>query len=134
MMGNDRAADRSGEIIAMEWSVRVVRTGQGILRKHLLIVKVVAGQAVELIRARLRSLRHLKATAATVFHRKCVDLNIHFLDEIGVGSEIQHALANSAGDIEPVHDPHIRNRALAVDADIHCLFRRIIVDAGARCP
>src|SRR5882757_462400 len=132
MVRNDGAADRSRKVVAMEGRVRVVRSRQGVLRIHLLIVEVVAGQTVELIGTRLGCLRDLEAAAAAVLHRKCVYLNVQFLDEIGVGGKVQNALPNGAGDIQSIDDPHIRDRALAIDADVYGLFGGEVVQARAR--
>ena len=52
VMGNDGTADCPRQVVAMKRIVRLSGTGQRILGIHLLVVEIVAGQAVELIRAR----------------------------------------------------------------------------------
>ena len=51
---------------------------------------------------------------------------------VRLGGQIQHALANSAGHVEAVHDVLIVILALAVGAGIHLLFGGEVVDARCR--
>src|SRR5215471_332615 len=67
VMRNDGTTDRPGEVVAMERIVGVVGAGQRVLREHRLVVKIVAGQAVELIGTRLGGHGDLKTTAVSIF-------------------------------------------------------------------
>ena len=69
----------------------------------------------------------------SIFDRKRVDLNVGFLNRVGVRREVHDALPNGAGDVESIHDPHIRNCALTVDTNVEGRFRRKVVHAGSRC-
>ena len=113
----------------MKWIVGVVGVRQRTFSVHRLVAEVIAGQTMKLIRTRFCRQRNLEATPASVFDRKRVDLNVCFLDSVGVRREIQDSLPNGTGDVKPVHDPHIRNRTLTVDTDVDGRFRRIIIHA-----
>ena len=121
----------AGEIVAVERRVRVVRTRQRILRVHRLVVEVVAGQSMPLISAGLGGHGELDRTRAAVFHGEGVDLSGRFLNDVRIRSQVQHALANRAGGVEAVHDPHVGNGSLTVGADVNGAFGGIVVHAGA---
>src|SRR5208283_1870604 len=88
MVRNDWAADCSREVVAVEGTVRMIGAGQRVLRKHGLVVKIIASQTVELIRTRLCGHGDLKATSVSIFARIRVDLIIRFLNEVGVRDEV----------------------------------------------
>src|SRR5262245_39791195 len=95
---------------------------------------------MKLVAAGLAGARHLNGTGAAIFRRKSVDLNGGFLDRIGIRCEIQHALPNTAIDIESIHNELITHGSLAVRAYIDGGFGRVVVNSGtgrstaAGCP
>src|SRR5205807_2778422 len=74
------------------------------------------------IRTRLSCKRGLKSAATAVFGGKGVDLNVRFLNHVGIGDKIQDTLPNVAGDVQGVNGPHVRNSSLSVGADISGRF------------
>ena len=102
------------------------------LREHAVVVVVVADEAVEVVRSRLRRARHLDRAAAAVFRREGIDLDARLLDRVGVRRQVQHTLPDAARDVEPVDDELVGDRALTVRAGVDGRFRRIVVDAGSR--
>ena len=76
----------------------------------------------------------LQSGGATVFARKRVDLNTGFLNCIRLRSQVQNALANSAGDVQAINNVLIVVLALAVGAGVNLRFGREVVHAGSRAP
>src|SRR5206468_5305724 len=120
------------DVVAMEWIVGVIGAGQGVLGVHVLVVEVVAHQAMESILAGLRGHGELDRARVPILHGKGVDLVGRFLDDVGIWSEVQDTLPDGAGYVQAVHDPHVRDPALAVGAGIHFRFRREVVDTRSR--
>ena len=85
-----------------------------------------------LVRARSGGKHGLQAGGAAVLARKCIDLNAGFLDRVGLWGQIQDALANSTGHVEPIHHILIVILPLTVGARVHLLFGGEIVYARPR--
>ena len=131
---DDRPANRRREVVGVERIVIGVRAHEHGLREHALVVVVVAHDAVELIRSRLGRAGHLDGAAAAVFRREGVHLDARLLNRVGIRRQVQDTLPDAARHVEAVHDELVGDRSLTVGADVDGRFRRVVVDAGSRCP
>src|SRR4051794_34997124 len=113
----------------MEGRVVVRKLGA---RPEVLIIKVVAGQAMKLIAARLGSHGHLDGTGAPVFDSKGVDLHARLLNGIRIGNQVDHAGPDIARDIQAVDDEHVAVAAPAIRAGIYLQLSRKVIAAGTR--
>ena len=117
----------------MKRVVCVARAHEHGLGVHLLVIEVIADQAVKLVGARFRRAHHLDGAAPAVLDRIGVDLNARLLDGVGIRRQVQDALPDTTGDVETVDDELVGHRPLAVRADVHGRFRGVVVDARSGC-
>ena len=128
MVRNNGATDGKIHIVRVEWLVRIAN--EMLAGEHSLVVEPVRCRPVELIRARLGGEDGLQAGRAAVLYRERVDLHAGFLDGFRLRGQVQHALADSAGHVQPVNDVLVVVLALAVGAGVHLLLGGVIVDSG----
>ena len=79
------------------------------------------------VSARFRGEHRLQSGGTAVLTRKGIDLNAGFANSFRLRGEIQNALANSAGHVEPVHNILIIIPALTIGAGVDLLFGGEIV-------
>src|SRR5208283_1413862 len=89
-------------------------------------------QAMEFIRTRLCRRGNLQTASTPVLAVISIDLNVVFLNDIGVGYQIQDSLPDAACDVQPVDNPHICNGALTVGADVNRRLRGEVIYARPR--
>ena len=107
----------------------MVGAGERVLGKHRLIIEIITRQAVEFIRTGfvvMATCRPLPRPYSLVVG---VDLICCFLNDVGVGDQIQYTLSDAARDVQAVNGPHVRNGSLTVGADVNGGLRGEIVDA-----
>src|SRR5689334_24366040 len=124
--GNYRTPESEAHVVGMEGQIGAREV---LPCEHSLVIEKVRGGTVVPVSAGPGGKNGLEPGSATVLARKGIYLDTGFLDGVRLGGQIQHALANSAGHVEPIHNVLIVVLALAVGTGVNLLFGREIVHA-----
>ena len=120
----DGAADAKGEIVDVVggdgggW-----RGAEFTARIEALVGVILAGEAMEGVRAGLGGHDGLDGAGTAVVDGVGVGLDAGFLDGVCVGGEVDDAGTDAAGDIETVYDVEVAVGAAAVGASVNAVFR-----------